>query len=114
MGVLRDTKRFLVQYQGDPDCDRLVQACGVLTQVVQERQNYLERYQRNVAAPAPVVGSVLQHSGVQGVDEMTGAGANTNSFFTERVKTEWQDRCSYYQPIIEALLTNADGTKGVD
>jgi hypothetical protein len=107
-GILRDTQRELVQYRRDPDYNRLVQACNVLSQVLQERESYLDRYQKAAAASASSSSSKLQTSTLQPSHDLQPLSPDdSNAFFKQRVQTEWRERCSYYEPIIDGLLTGA-------
>lgn len=103
MHELQATQRDLVQYRRDPDYQHLVQACGVLAQLMQERQNYLQRYVRDSASPTPSESS-LQLAGLQPSRDIKPLTPDRATFFKDRVVAEWHERCAYYQPILNGLL----------
>ena len=98
--VLQDTQRDLVQYRRDPDYPHLIQACGVMAQLMQERQSYLQRYARDSATPTPSTSSALRMSTPQPSYGLAPSGADSANFFKDRVVTEWHERCAYYEPVL--------------
>ena len=103
--VLQDTQRDLMQYRRDPDYQHLVQACGVLAQLMLERQNYAQRYARDSAAPAPSGSpSSLRTSSLEPAKGVAPVTLNTTTFFKDRVAAEWTQRCAVYKPVLDGLL----------
>lgn len=103
--VLQDTQRDLMQYRRDPDYQHLVQACGVLAQLMQERQNYAQRYARDSAAPATSGSpSSLRMSSLEPAKGVAPVTLNTATFFKDRVAADWTQRCAAYKPVLDGLL----------
>ena len=113
--MLRETENDLSGYKIDPDYKRLMQACALLGQALQERQNYMLRFQRDSATPAPASASAqpafstskLQTSSLQtsGLQPMRPGADSTTEFFKNSVIAEWKQRCASYRPVLDGLLS---------
>lgn len=102
--ILQKTQRDLGLNQFDPGYNRLMQACGMLARVLQERHSVSQRLLRGDAAPAATITSSLKTSG--GLSPLTGSRilGSTADFFRKRAIKDWSERCTYYRPLLDRLL----------
>jgi hypothetical protein len=91
--VLRDTQQELQAFQSDPGYNPLMQADDLLVQVLQDRKSNLDTLLKAEAPP----------SGQRVLSD------DNDAFFKERAYDRasivWSERCNYYRPLLDRLLT---------
>jgi hypothetical protein len=91
--ILRDTRQDLQAYGSSPEYDPLIQADDLLVQVLQDRKSNLDSLLKAEAPP----------SGQRVLSD------DNDAFFKERAHDRasivWTERCNYYRPLLDRLLS---------